>query len=86
MGHESHLVVVCGGRLSCSLIGSLSVSWGSSISIRRGSSSFGVSMVEAVIVGSVHGTIVGLVVVGIVLRLSASIGVMAGLAAVEAFG
>ena len=62
MGHESHLVVVSVGRLSGSLIGGLSVSWGSSIIIRRGSGSFCVSIVEAVIVGSVHGTIVGLVV------------------------
>ena len=85
LGHESHLVVVCVGRLSCCLIGGLSVSWWSSIGIRRGSGCFGVSMVEAVIVGSVHGTIVGLVV-GIASRLSASVGGMAGLAAVVAFG
>ena len=85
MGHESHLVVVCVGRLSGSLIGGLSVSWGSSIIIRRGSGSFCVSIVEAVIVGSVHGTIVGLVV-GIASRLRASIGVVAGLATVVAFG
>ena len=86
LGHESHLVVVGVGRLlSCSLIGGLSVSWGSLISIRWGSGGFCVSMVEAAIVSSVHGTIVGLVV-GIASRLSASVGVVAGLAAVVAFG
>ena len=85
LGHESHLVVVCVGRLNYSLIGSLSVSSGLLISIRWGSGGFCVSMVEAVIIGCVHGTIVGLVV-GILLRLGASISVMDGLAAVVAFG
>ena len=67
------------------MIGGLSVSWGSLISIRRGSGGFCVSMVEAVIVGCGHGTVVGLVV-GNTSRLRASVGVMASLAAVVAFG